>query len=63
VYKRQAGDLAVAEGSEFIEKKHVEEALKNSKDIKELLKSNYGSLWKAGFVDEGEENQANPSYA
>jgi len=60
---RRAGDLAVADGSEFIEKQHVEEALKNSKDIKELLKSNYGSLWKAGFADEGEENQANPSYA
>jgi predicted ATP-dependent protease len=59
---RRAGDFAVAEGSEYIEKKHVEEALKESKDIKELLKSSYGSLWKAKFADEGEEVQPNPSY-
>ncbi|MGB9703337.1 MAG: ATP-binding protein [Candidatus Micrarchaeales archaeon] len=60
---RIAGDSAVADGSEFIEKKHVEEAIKNSKGVKESLKRDYGSLWKASFVDEGEENQANPSYA
>lgn len=57
-----AGDFAVNEGSEYIEKKHVEEAIKHNMSIKELLKGKYGSLWKAGFADEGEEGGANASY-
>ncbi len=48
---RLAGDLAVMEGSEFIEKKHVLEALKNSKSVEEQLVEQYGSLWKAQGVD------------
>jgi ATP-dependent Lon protease len=40
---RAAGDLATIEKSEFIEKKHITEALKRSKTIEEQIKERHGS--------------------
>jgi len=48
---RMAGDMAVLEDSEFIEKKHIENAIKNSKSVEEQLTERYGSSWKAGTSD------------
>lgn len=48
-----AGDIAIAESSEFIEDKHVKNAIKNSKSIEDQLKDKYESWWKAGSADYG----------
>ena len=48
---RLAGDLAVMDEAEEIEKKHVIEAIKNSKSVEAQLIEQYGSLWKAQNVD------------
>jgi ATP-dependent Lon protease len=42
---RMAGDLAVLEGSEFIELKHVRRSVRESKSIEHQLKERYGSVW------------------
>jgi len=42
---RMAGDLAVVEGSEFIESKHIRKSLRESKSIEHQLKDRYGSVW------------------
>ncbi|MBD3388685.1 MAG: AAA domain-containing protein [Candidatus Altiarchaeales archaeon] len=42
---RMAGDLAVLEDSEYIEYRHVERSLKESKSIEHQLQERYGSVW------------------
>jgi ATP-dependent Lon protease len=46
-----AGDLAKAEESQFIEKKHIHAALKNSKSIEEQLNDKYSSWYRASGAD------------
>ena len=48
-----AGDLAFIEGSELIEKKHVEAAVKRGRTIEEQVSERYGSLWRAGASEYG----------
>ena len=48
-----AGDLASVEGSELIEKKHVEAAVKRGRTIEEQVSERYGSLWRAGASEYG----------
>jgi ATP-dependent Lon protease len=48
-----AGDLASVEGSEFIERKHVEAAIKRGKTIEEQVNERYGSWWRAGMSEYG----------
>ncbi|MBU1196942.1 ATP-binding protein [Candidatus Micrarchaeota archaeon] len=45
---RLAGDIAVVEDAEKIEKPFVETAIERMKSIEEQLKDKYGSIWKAG---------------
>ncbi|MBN2477820.1 ATP-binding protein [Candidatus Micrarchaeota archaeon] len=48
-----SGDLASVDGSDFIEKKHFERALKNARPIEEQIAEKYDSWWKAGMADSG----------
>ena len=48
-----AGDLAVMEKTELIEKKHVENAMKNARPVEEQIGEKYESWWKAGASDFG----------
>lgn len=48
---RFAGDIAVSEGSEFIEKGHVKSALIQAKPIEVQIKERYGSMWKGAGKD------------
>ncbi len=48
---RLAGDLAIQDENEFIEAKHVKQAIIKSKSVEEQLKTEYGSVWKAGASD------------
>lgn len=48
-----AGDIATMEGSEFIEKRHVEVAVKRGKTIEEQMNERYGSWWRAGMSEYG----------
>ncbi len=43
---RLAGDIAVSEGTEFIEGKHVKEGITETKPIEHQLREKYGSVWK-----------------
>ncbi|MBU4266575.1 MAG: ATP-binding protein [Candidatus Altiarchaeota archaeon] len=43
---RLAGDIAVSEGAEFIEGKHVKKGIKETRPIEHQLKDKYGSVWK-----------------
>ncbi|HEX54984.1 MAG: Lon protease family protein [Candidatus Altiarchaeales archaeon] len=42
---RLAGDLAKLEGSEFIERRHIRESIKDSKPIEHQIREKYGSVW------------------
>jgi len=46
-----AGDLASIEGSEFIERKHVEAAIKRGKTVEEQVSERYDSWWRAGMSE------------
>jgi len=62
---RMAGDLAAIEGSEYIEAKHVNKSLKESKSIEHQLQERYGSLWSGLSKDSSivvEKNKADRSY-
>ncbi len=48
-----AGDIAIGDGSEFIDLAHVKLAIKNSKSIEEQLRDKYDTWWKAGSADYG----------
>ncbi len=48
---RLAGDMAIIEGSEVIDKEHVAKAKKNSKPIEEQIIEQYGSVWRANEAD------------
>ena len=43
---RLAGDFAKDEGSEYIEVKHIKDAIEQSKPIEYQLQERYGSVWK-----------------
>ncbi|HIE33841.1 MAG TPA: Lon protease family protein, partial [Candidatus Altiarchaeales archaeon] len=43
---RLAGDLAILEGSDVIEGKHIKKSIKDSKPIEHQIRERYGSLWK-----------------
>jgi len=56
---RQAGDKAILEGSEFIEKKHIVNSLDEARPIEHQIRDRYGSLWggygrdtASGFYDD-----------
>ncbi|MFH1055045.1 MAG: ATP-binding protein [Candidatus Altiarchaeota archaeon] len=62
---RMAGDLAVVEGSEYIESKHIIKSLKESKSIEHQLQERYGSLWNGMNKDSSmvvDKNRADRSY-
>lgn len=44
---RLAGDLACAQGTEFITPEQISEAIHRSRNIEEQLREKYGSVWKA----------------
>ena len=48
-----AGDIAVLEGSRFIEVEHVEQAKMKARSIEEQIAARYDSWWKAGMSDYG----------
>jgi ATP-dependent Lon protease len=48
---RSAGDLAVIEGEQLIEEKHIKSALKRSKPVEEQIKDRYGSYQKGLSTD------------
>ncbi len=48
-----AGDLAVVESSDYIEEKHIREAIHNAKTVEEQIKERYSNWWKAGSSDYG----------
>lgn len=52
---RLAGDLAKEEKSSVIDKKHIENAIKQSKSIEQQLVEKYGSVWKGKLRDVGLE--------
>ncbi len=53
---RFAGDIAKNEGSEFIEEKHVEQAIQKG-SIEEQLREQYGSVWGAGYKEMSREKR------
>jgi len=62
---RLAGDLAVMEGCEFIEEKHVKKSLMDSKPIEHQLQERYGSIWNSMDKDNSnvvDKNNADRSY-
>jgi lon-related putative ATP-dependent protease len=62
---RMAGDLAVVEGSQFIEGRHVRRSLKESKPIEHQLQERYGSVWSGLDKDNAivmDKNKADRSY-
>ncbi|MFH1106558.1 MAG: ATP-binding protein [Candidatus Micrarchaeota archaeon] len=44
---RLAGDFAVAEGAQHIEREFIKTALHRNRNVEEQLKEKYGSVWKA----------------
>jgi ATP-dependent Lon protease len=54
---KMAGDMAITEKKEFIEKKHVERAIKEARPIEEKIKEKYGNWWSAQAADYGMENE------
>jgi ATP-dependent Lon protease len=51
---RLSGDLAVNEGAELVEERHVTAALKRGRGIEAQLRDKYGSMWKAGASEHTE---------
>ena len=50
---RLAGDLAILDESEFIERSHIKRSLAEAKPIEYQIKERYGSLWKGASKDKG----------
>jgi ATP-dependent Lon protease len=58
---RTAGDIAIIEGAETIEAKHIKQALKRSKTIEEQIKEKYGSYQRGVASDmTGAQKHASP---
>ncbi len=59
-----AGDLAMSEGSKFIEKKHIEKSILECKPIEYQIKDRYGSVWSGIEKDSGvgEEKESYKGY-
>ncbi|VVC03395.1 Archaeal Lon protease [Candidatus Bilamarchaeum dharawalense] len=54
---KMAGDMAKTNKKEFIEKKDVEKAIKESKPIEEKVREKYGSWWAAEAADFGTKSE------
>ena len=54
---KMAGDMAITEKKEFIEKSHVQRAIKEARPIEEKIKEKYGNWWSAQAADYGMENE------
>ncbi|RME79754.1 MAG: AAA family ATPase [Methanobacteriota archaeon] len=50
---RLAGDTAVLEGANLVEKKHIVDAFENAKTIEEQLHDKYENWWRASMTDYG----------
>lgn len=48
-----AGDFAVIDGAEFIEKRHVLLAIEKAKPIEQQMQKKYGSVWRSSASDYG----------
>jgi ATP-dependent Lon protease len=48
-----AGDLAIMDGVEMIDVKHIKEAMINGKSVEEQIQEMYGDWWKAAGADMG----------
>ncbi|MCX8199972.1 MAG: ATP-binding protein [Candidatus Micrarchaeota archaeon] len=48
---KMAGDIAIFDGAQLIEKEHVERAIKRAQSIEEQLLDTYGSAFRAGQSD------------
>lgn len=57
---RSAGDIAQAEGSEFIEEGHIMKAIKRARTIEEQIKERYGSFY-SGVASESSDSQKDSS--
>ncbi|MFQ6106567.1 MAG: ATP-binding protein [Thermoplasmata archaeon] len=57
---RSAGDLAKAEGSEFIEDIHIKKAIKRARTIEEQIMERYGSYY-SGVASEASDSQRSTS--
>ncbi len=58
---RAAGDLAVLYGDQYIERKHIEEALRIAKPVEEQIAERYGS-YQAGLAKDASPAQREMSY-
>jgi len=54
---KMAGDIAASEKREFIEKKDIEKAIKESKPIEEKIRDKYGNWWAAESADFGVKSE------
>jgi len=50
---RMAGDLAISENSELIERKHIKRSFLEAKPIEHQLQEKYGSVWRGMSKDSG----------
>lgn len=48
---KMAGDVAIVENSDCIDKRHVRRAIERARSIEEQLLDSYGSAWKASLSD------------
>jgi ATP-dependent Lon protease len=61
---KMAGDMAVTEKKEFIERKDVERAIKEARPIEEKIKEKYGNWWSIEAADFGvNSDKAGPETA
>ena len=56
---RLAGDIAVSQKAQVIEKEFVETAIHRGRNIEDQLKDRYGSVWKAGMSEVSKESRGN----
>jgi len=58
---KMAGDMAITEEKELIEKKDVEKAIVEAKPIEEKIKEKYGNWWAAEAADYGIQSERSGS--
>lgn len=59
---RLAGDMAVLDGSELIEEKHVKKAEIFAESVEKQLKDRYGTLWKGSTKDKPFDDKVEGGY-
>jgi len=59
---RRAGDKAILEGSEVIDRKHVVKSIEEVKPIEYQIKERYGSVWEGYNIDTGGYYRDNKGY-